>query len=73
MDPLEYIWDNILSRSPERIRKVFTQLDEASQREVIAHLQKMISESGWHTEQVVSAKAALDALADQKPNSSSSN
>ncbi len=72
MDPLEYIWDNILSRSPERIRGVFNQLDAASQQEVIAHLQKMISESGWHTEQVASARAALEALAGLNSDSSAS-
>lgn len=62
MEPLEYVWDNLLSRSPERIRAVFARLDQASKAEVIAHLNKMTSEDGWHPEQVISARAALDAL-----------
>lgn len=69
MDPLEFFWDNLLSRSPERIRGVFNQLDEETQRDVLTHLHKMITESGWHAEQVASAKAALDALESPNPNS----
>ncbi len=64
LDPLEKLWDQLLSRSPERIRSAFASLDEPSQQAVIAHLQRMASEAGWHPEQVISARAALDALAD---------
>ena len=66
-DPLELFWGELLSRSPERIRAAFTPLDEKSRREVIAHLQKMVSEEGWHPEQVASARAALDALEGPSP------
>ncbi len=59
---LEYVWDNLLSRDPKRIRSVFVTLDEASQATVIEHLKKMVSEDGWHVEQVISAQAALTAL-----------
>jgi hypothetical protein len=62
MDSLEDFWNKILSRSPELIRIAFNQLDAASKREVIAHLNRMVSEDGWHAEQVASAKAALKAL-----------
>lgn len=66
-EPLEMIWDNLLSRSPERIRAVFASLDEESRCEVIAHLKRMASEDGWHPEQVASARAALDTLKDLDP------
>lgn len=73
MDPLEYIWDNLLSRSPKRIRAVFKNLDEASQREVISHLNKMVSEEGWQPEQIASAKAALAALSQWQDDPDQSN
>lgn len=64
MDPLEWFWEKLLSRSPEQIRAVFKTIDEASQREVLVHLKKMASEEGWHPEQAASARAALEALAE---------
>jgi len=67
MEPLEFFWENILSRSPERIRAIFKTIDEDSQRAVIIHLEKMTNEEGWHPEQVISAQAALDALIDLFP------
>jgi len=57
--PLSDFWDAILSRNPRLIRDTFVLLDESSRKAVINHLQKMITESGWHPEQVKSAKAAL--------------
>lgn len=67
MEPLEFFWDNLLSRSPERILAIFKTVDEESQQIVISHLRKMASETGWHPEQVISAQAALDVLADIFP------
>jgi hypothetical protein len=61
---LEELWENLLSRQPELIRPVFVHLAVEEQREVIAHLQRMSSEAGWHIEQRRSAQAALAALQD---------
>lgn len=58
----EQAWESILSRNPEAIRKAFSRLDEPARQAVLAHLRKMVTESGWHPEQVISAQAALEAL-----------
>jgi len=60
----EQVWDALLSRQPERIRAAFVALDEASQAEVVRHLRVIVGETGWHPEQVKSARAALKALKD---------
>lgn len=61
-DPLEAFWDAILSRQPERIRAAYLPLDQATRGALISHLTRMVSEPGWHLEQIQSAQAALDAL-----------
>lgn len=61
---LEEFWDNLLSRQPELIQPAFARLAIEEQRVVIAHLQRMISEAGWHIEQRRSAEVALAALKD---------
>ncbi len=61
-DYLEEVWDDLLSRHPIRIKRRFQLLDKASQQEVLLHLRRMVSESGWQEPQVLSARAALDAL-----------
>jgi hypothetical protein len=65
MDPLEKLWSEILSRDESLIKTAFHRLDPSSQKTVLHHLQKMISESGWHTEQRKSAQAALTVLQDK--------
>jgi hypothetical protein len=59
---LEQTWDGILSRDPQRIGIVFSSLSEENQKVVLDHLHKMVSESGWHPEQVTSAHAALNVI-----------
>lgn len=59
---LEHTWDSILSRDPKRIYEAFTDLDRPSQKVVINHLRKMVSEEGWHIEQIKSARIALEAI-----------
>ena len=61
-DPLEQFWNEILSRQPERVRAAFADLNTESKQAVLTHLERMISESGWHAEQVRSAQAALTVL-----------
>jgi len=62
LDPIQLFWDNLLSRNPARIKSAFSTLDEDSKQAVIDHLKKMISESGWHPEQVKSARVALETI-----------
>jgi hypothetical protein len=59
---LERIWDGILSREPERIRATYRGLSLPDRRTVMTHLHRMADEDGWHPEQQLSAKIALDAL-----------
>ena len=61
-DPLEIIWDGLLSRDPDRIRATYADLDPESQQVVLEHLLRMTRENGWHAEQVHSAQTALDTL-----------
>jgi hypothetical protein len=60
--PLELLWDKLLSSEPELIREAFTSLDPGSRRTVISHLQNMVEQAGWQPEQRSSAGAALLAL-----------
>ncbi|PWB55097.1 MAG: hypothetical protein C3F13_05085 [Anaerolineales bacterium] len=64
-DKLENIWDELLSEQPETIREAYTSLDLPHQQAVLAHLQRMSSESGWQPEQRRSALAALKAIMNQ--------
>jgi hypothetical protein len=66
MEPLEILWDALLSRQPDTIRAAFNALDEASRAHVLAHLKVMISEEGWQPEQVLSARAALAAIENKR-------
>jgi hypothetical protein len=59
---LEQTWDGILSREPQKIASVFINLSVQNQKVVLAHLHKMAEESGWHPEQVKSAKFSLEVL-----------
>ncbi len=61
---LESFWDNLLSGEKERVLAAFRSLDEGSQQETLRHLQRMVTEEGWHPLQRQSAQAALDILAD---------
>lgn len=61
-EPLEIFWDAILSRQPEQIQAACSHLDDKERKKLIAHLQRMVTEEGWHSEQRKSAQAALDAI-----------
>ena len=61
-ETLEHLWDNLLSRNPEQILKIFTTLDAIQQKSVLEHLSRMAQEPGWHPEQSLSAQIALKAL-----------
>lgn len=59
---LERIWSELLSREPGKIRLAYNTLDTDSQQEVLGHLNRMATEDGWHPEQVLSARIALETL-----------
>jgi hypothetical protein len=61
-DYLELLWDNLLSRQPDQIREAFGALSPVEQQAVLAHLKRIVNEPGWHSEQRLSAQAALSAL-----------
>lgn len=63
---IEIIWDQILSRDTELIRKMYQTLGEDEKEAVFHHLRKMISEEGWHAEQVKSAQFALQIIGKPK-------
>jgi len=62
LDPLEQIWNQLLSRQPEQVRQAYTNLNPVEQKTVLEHLRVMVTEPGWHQEQRFSAQAALDAI-----------
>ncbi len=59
---LQALWDDLLSRQPERVKSAYDTLDPSEQQAVRLHLQRMANEEGWLLEQRVSAQAALCAL-----------
>lgn len=61
-DPLEDLWDKILSRQPEQIRKAFMSLRSDEQQSVLTHIKHMATDPGWHPEQRIFAQAAIEAL-----------
>jgi hypothetical protein len=61
IDP-ESLWDQLLSRQAALIQECFASLTPEEQGAVIAHLTRMVEETGWHAEQRLSARVALQAL-----------
>jgi hypothetical protein len=62
MEPLEELWDGLLSREPDRILAAFATLSTSEKGSVLNHIRKMAEEPGWHPEQRNSAQAALAVL-----------
>ena len=62
MDPLEHLWDQLLSRRPELVRAAYERLTPDEQAQVRRHLERMVAEPGWQPQQRLSAQAALQAL-----------
>lgn len=63
-DQLDDLWDALLSRNPSKVQVAFLGLERNQQNFVLQHLNRMVSEVGWHPEQRESASAALKALTD---------
>ncbi len=59
LDPLEQMWDDLLSRQPTLVEQAFIGLTIDERAWVIAHLKKMATEEDWHPEQRASARTAL--------------
>lgn len=59
---LQVIWDALLSRQAERVVSMYNSLSSRDKKEVLDHLIRMSTESGWHPEQRASAIAALAAI-----------
>jgi len=66
MNPLELLWDQLLSRQPELVRKAYSELALPEQQAVRQHLERMLNEPGWHPEQRLSARVAIQALSDSE-------
>jgi hypothetical protein len=62
VNPLETLWDGLLSREPARVRQTFEGLQSSERQVVLDHLARMASEPGWQPEQRASAQAALAAI-----------
>jgi hypothetical protein len=60
--PMENVWDKLLSRDTKQVLEIFATLDEIEQQAVLDHLRRMVQEPGWHPEQRLSAQTALKAL-----------
>jgi hypothetical protein len=58
----ESLWNDLLSRQPMLVKKAFSSLDREGQEYVVAHLERMVSETGWQAEQVISAQHALTVI-----------
>lgn len=66
MEDPEVLWGYLLSQVPDQIRKGWTMLTVVEKEAVYAHLQRMVSEEGWHEAQRKSAQAALDVLSEER-------
>jgi hypothetical protein len=64
-DPLEHLWEEILSQEPPRIRRAWGELTDDEASAVLAHLTRMRDEPGWTEAQRQAASAALRVLHEQ--------
>jgi len=56
------LWEDILSRDQEIIRKAYLRVSRNDQTAIKNHLQEMCGESDWHPQQKMSAEIALSAI-----------
>ena len=59
---IEALWDELLSRQPERIKAAYRLLSQPEREAVFDHLGRMTNDEGWQPEQRLSARIALRAL-----------
>jgi hypothetical protein len=65
MDPLDDVWEALLSGEPARIRRAWSGLTDEEALSVLAHLARMRDEDGWAPAQREAAAQALQILRDQ--------
>jgi len=58
----ESIWNKLLSRSEDSILTTYNELNNEEKRTVIDHLKKMVTEDGWHIEQMKSTRLAITVI-----------
>jgi hypothetical protein len=61
-DPIQELWEHLLSQDREMILSAFSSLDAAEREAVSAHLLKMSLEAGWHPLQKQAAATALEVI-----------
>ena len=66
-EPLEKMWDDLLSREPDIVTDAFQKIDHENRINVIKHLETMVNEKGWHIEQKKSARIALKVIRSKFP------
>lgn len=59
------VWGDLLSRNASLIRATFFRLEDEVRTQVLNHLQSMVNQPGWHEQQVLSAKIALEVFSSQ--------
>jgi len=59
---MEELWNNILSRNPNKIISTYSILSEQDKINVLNHLTKMVTEDGWQPGQILSADTALKII-----------
>jgi hypothetical protein len=64
-DPLESLWERLLSGDKDLVISAYALLEPEEQQAVVAHLRRMAIEPGWQPEQRGSALAALAALGER--------
>jgi len=60
--PSEDLWSAILSQDEENVSNVMKTLDSETVNHINHHLDKMITEDGWHHSQRASASFALKII-----------
>ncbi len=61
-DPIEQLWDALLSRDNKLIQAAYDSLNSDEQNAVLLHLKRMAEEPDWHPEQRLSARLALQCI-----------
>lgn len=62
MNSIEYLWQEILSRDPVRVKNSYKDLSDSDGQAIIDHLTAMTTEKGWYAAQKQSAQIALETI-----------
>lgn len=61
-DPIENLWEALLSRQADQVQAAYQELTPTEQAAVLNHLHRMATEDGWQPEQRLSARFALQTI-----------